>query len=164
MKHTIQCPSPACGRESKPTAEQRPFIEASAAKGMTFIVLNCPYCTETISYNPQHSRGQMPPKKAAEREALVACPGEACDGYVCHVRWTGHAPFWGCGGCGEQWESRERLDAAITDAVAKHPYRGRCYRKAGKAAGAGWEPVALSDDDRAAYEEQVRREGAGKRA
>jgi len=73
---------------------------------------------------------------------------------VCTNPRQNHEPFWGCGGCGEQWASRDTLDEAITASINKFPYRSRCYRKGAD----HWEPVELSGSDRREYVELVRKE------
>jgi hypothetical protein len=44
MTQTIQCTSPRCSQAFSPSAEQAQFIAESAAKGMTFIMLECHAC------------------------------------------------------------------------------------------------------------------------
>jgi transcription elongation factor Elf1 len=142
----IKCST--CGHEFEATREQQENIEWARGRGMTFLAMQCPEL-HTMFYNPQTYSAPEP-----VAEVLIACPCKTCSGFVTYVEPKGHAPFWGCGECGQQWQSRQELDEAITQIVQKYPYRQRCYRKAGK----GWEPIDLSPDWLEEYQEQVQKE------
>lgn len=141
MTQSIRCTNPRCSEAFSPSAEQAQFIAQSAAKGMTFIMLECPACGQYMRFNPLAPGGIVETKPALQ----LRCPTRACAGWVSHVD-----TFWGCGECGEVWPNRKALDRAITKIVRQHPYRAACYQTSD----AGWLPAPCPPD----YEEQVRDE------
>lgn len=109
MSPRLQCTNPRCAEKFLPSPQQRQFIKASAAKGMSFIMLECPGCGMHLPFNPRSPTGALV-KKA--RGPMLRCPTRRCSGWVCKVE-----RFWGCGECGETWPSRKALDLAISRTV-----------------------------------------------
>ena len=52
MNTSIQCTNPRCHEAFTPSAKQAKFIAESAAKGMAFIMLECPACGSHSPVNP----------------------------------------------------------------------------------------------------------------
>jgi hypothetical protein len=150
VEYRIHCQNPRCGKVSKATGARLQFIKKSAAKGMDFIMVECPKCFGSVSYNPQDADGRQEPQSP---EPLYACPCKTCDGFICHVTNAGPA-FWGCGECGEEWRTRAALFKSITEITKTYAYRKQCYRKVKS----GWLPVEPDDYDRGAYERLVHSE------
>ena len=116
MTQSIQCTNPRCHEAFKPSAEQAKFIAESAAKGMAFIMLECPACGRSSPFNPLASDGAVETKP----ELTLPCPTRACDGWVSQVD-----DFWGCGECGNVWSDRAALNQAIAAAARKRrPSKG----------------------------------------
>lgn len=82
----------------------------------------------------------------------LRCPETSCTGWVSEVD-DGHEHFWGCGECGTTWFEQNELDQAITEAIEKHPYRKKCYRKSKQS----WIGVSLEKEPKD-YEALVEQE------
>jgi hypothetical protein len=116
-----------CERHFQPDAKQTALIAKSRAKGMAFVVLDCPHC--------RCGAFVMLKEPASESvEANYRCPVAGCSGWVCFVEGDKKAkkkekPFWGCGECGSFWIKLENLRKEIEAIVKKYPYRKKSYRK-----------------------------------
>ena len=116
MNTSIHCTNSRCSQTFSPSAKQAKFIAESAAKGMAFIMLECPACGGHSRFNPLAPDGANETKPAL----TLPCPTHACDGWVSHVD-----DFWGCGECGNVWPDRAALDQATAAAVRKRrPSKG----------------------------------------
>lgn len=107
---------------------QAALFARSRAKGMRFLMLDCPHCLHGTAVDPA-APGQ--PRAAPRLPELpeLPCPARACTGVACFVD-TLAPPLWGCGSCGDTWPDRATLDAAIAAAIARFPWRAGAYVRA----------------------------------
>ena len=116
-----------CERGFKPNSKQARLIEESRAKGMAFVVIDCPHCTCGAFVMLKEPASQS-------AEPNYRCPVSGCAGWVCFLEGDRKAkkkekPFWGCGECGSFWIKLGNLRKEIDAIVKKYPYRKKSYRK-----------------------------------
>lgn len=82
----------------------------------------------------------------------VRCPETACTGWVCEVE-DRQAVFFGCGECGNVWQSEDNLARAIELAIGRNPYRLNAYIPVG-----GYWRSNPSGSMAAGYDENISKE------
>lgn len=111
-----------CTATFAPDPEQAAWLQRARAKGMRFVMLDCPHCLHGTGVDP--SAGGAGP--APDPVPSLPCPTRACAGAACWVD-TLRPPVWGCGSCGTTWPDRAALDATIDAAIARFPWRAAAY-------------------------------------
>lgn len=136
-----------CGQSFDPTQEQESFIQQSARKGMTFIMLQCRNCGLHTAFDPSSERAVG---GGESEKKQYRCPLEGCTGWVVALEDC----EWGCGECGESF-STSRLFDVIEEITTRYPHRGVCYMPTEL----GYEPAPPSREP-ADYADLVSEEGA----
>lgn len=90
-----------------PEGAQAALFAQSRAKGMRFVMLDCPHCHHGTAVDPRAPG--LP--RAVDSLPSLPCPTPGCDGEACFVD-TLQPALWGCGHCGSTWPDRAALDAA----------------------------------------------------
>lgn len=112
----IHCPN--CRNNFSPTKIQEKFIKESIEKRMTLIMIQCELCHHTIPFNPLNMNQDI-----TSNEELLRCPVIGCYGYVSLIE----KDEFGCGECGNIWESKKDLFNDIRKIITKYPYRANVY-------------------------------------
>ncbi len=87
-----------------------------------------------------------------QNEFKIRCPLPHCTGWVSQLPPEDGALFM-CDDCGQVWENKAELDAAIAAVIERFPYRAGVYRQGAN----GYEAVPAAEEP-ADYEAQVLQE------
>ncbi|MEO0474511.1 MAG: hypothetical protein AAF085_00890 [Planctomycetota bacterium] len=92
-----------------PESLQERIVKAASA-GFTSMPINCPKCGRQVLISTEKPDQSLDTIQAQED---YHCPVPGCEGWVVKVDEKMNDNFWGCGECGNVWQTKEELDQAL---------------------------------------------------
>jgi hypothetical protein len=139
-----------CKRSYRPIEDEALRIEASAALGMTMVMLECVLCKRWSPWD------LVPSAARTRSNDTLRCPVQHCTGWVVNIEGIpvdASRAKYGCGECSNMWATDADLEKAISEIVNRFPYRRHSYLRKERA----WVGVALEMEPKN-YEELVEEE------
>ena len=115
-----------CFNRYRVSIEQLEVIKEAFEHSINNIIIECPVCHSINFVSPQEllEKGMTTSILCDSHDNMVClCPCTACIGIV-----TMDDGIYGCSSCGQEWETKDKLNTDIRQIISQYPHRSLAYQ------------------------------------